>query len=588
MTKELEQLRYLRPLKLGRKSKDFFVFDVETGIMDADGNIEYILSARPEHFLFAVVYGVFNGKESHRVFYTPRALQSEFMQRKYRNKIVYAHNAEYDLSATFGNIYHLDNRACFNGKFISCTNGNAKFADSHNILPTSVKTLGELLGLQKLTLGDNLRSHLSQRARDIEYCVRDCEIVYKSLQKIFSETEPSYTIGSLSLKLFRKEFLENTIKVHPLSDEFFDATYGGRTECYRIGECQARVYDINSAYPAAMVNSCFPDPMRLRDYRIDDATRIVNDTNMEGMITAKVNILDTHIPPLPWRFENKLLFPVGEFTGSWCLNEFRFALRSGCVQNFKTIRIIAAPSIESPFKSFIRTLYNKRKESTNDFERYYLKLFMNNLYGKLIQRSHEDYIFCDTEEIALKRFFEHKGNNAELLKVVGGYFLRYYTEKRYSHTIAPFGAYITAHVRVQLASAMKKYADSLVYVDTDSIAIEKDVEHNSNELGGWKRENKIITRVRALKDYEFFDEEKSESGYMLKGVKKNAKQLDLDANAFTYKRMIRTRESFMRVDNLPPGTFIEQMKLVRGTYTKRKVLRNGDTRAFVIKNQLLK
>jgi hypothetical protein len=588
MTKEIEKLRYLRPLKLGRKSTNFFVFDVETGIMDEDGNIEYILSARPEHFLFAVVYGIFNEKETYRVFNTPRELQYEFLQGKYKNKIIYAHNAEYDLSATFGNIYHLDNRACFNGKFISCTNGNAKFADSYNILPTSVEKLGELLGLAKLELGDNLRSHLSRRDRDVEYCVRDCAIVYKSLQKIFAETEPSYTIGSLSLKLFRKEFLQDTIKVHPLADEFFDATYGGRTECYRIGECKARVYDINSAYPDAMAKLRFPDPFNLREYKITDAMSIIKNVNMEGMISAKVRVLDTHVPPLPWRFENKLLFPVGEFSGSWCLNEFRFALRSGNIESFEPTRIIAGPYIESPFEKFITTLYDKRSASTNEFQRYYLKLFMNNLYGKLIQRSHEDYIFCDTEEMAVKRFFELKGANAELLKVAGGYFLRYYTEKRYSHTIAPFGAYITAHVRVKLATAMKKYADSLVYADTDSIAIEQDVAHTSNKLGEWKRENKIITRVRALKDYEFFDEEKLETGQMLKGVKKNAKQLDLDANAFTYKRMIRTRESFMRVDNLPPGTFIEQMKLVRGTYTKRKVLRNGETRPFFIKDQLLK
>lgn len=226
--------RYLRPLTFGKKSKKFYVFDTETGISHKGGKIEYILSARPEHLIFGVVYGP---DGYYKVLSTPKEFKSEFKKKQYKNKIVYAHNAEYDLSAVYGNIYELDREAIFNGKFISCSNGVCRFADSYNLLPTSVKKLGELLGLNKAQLGDaNLVSHTKNLQNDINYCFRDCEIVYKSLEKIFEDVEPCYTIGSLALKIFRNKYLTKTIKINDHSDLFFNALYGGRTEAFRIGK----------------------------------------------------------------------------------------------------------------------------------------------------------------------------------------------------------------------------------------------------------------------------------------------------------------------------------------------------------------
>ncbi len=227
---KLKNRRYLRPLKFGRNSKKFFVFDVETGITDKKGNIEYILSARPEHLIFGVVYG----ENYIKVIDNVDEFKKEFKKRMYKNKIIYAHNAEYDLSCIFGNIYTVDRGAIFNGKFICASNTNARFADSFNLLPTSVKDLGEKLGIPKGKLGSNLKSSWKNIKEDIAYCVRDCEIVYKSLKKLFDNTEPSYTIGSLALKIFRNKYLKSSVKINEHSDKFFAATYGGRTEAFQV------------------------------------------------------------------------------------------------------------------------------------------------------------------------------------------------------------------------------------------------------------------------------------------------------------------------------------------------------------------
>lgn len=580
--------RYLRPTNLGRKSKKFCVVDIETGIIDNRGNIEYILSARPEHFIFAVVYD----GEKYKTFYSVDELKKEFLKKFYKNRIVYAHNGEYDYSGIFGNIYYTDPSAIFNGKFISFTNGNAFFADSFNILPTSVKKLGTLLNLPKLDLGDNLKSHIKLlESKDIPYCRRDCEIVYKSLEKIFADVEPSYTIGAISLKDFRTNYLKHTIKVNPESDLFFDAAFGGRTEVFKLGECDGHVYDINSAYPDAMAFNVFPDPSKLRrlDFRVDNWDTInsiinshIDGVKFEGMFKGTVYVPENlYIPPLPLRTDDALIFPTGTFSGAWCFPELRHAIKHG-VKIVKCEYIVYAPAIDSPFKEFILDKYEKRNATDDEFERYIHKLYMNNLYGKLLQRNSEEWRYCKDVADAKKFMREKKITRGEFIDTTdGGFFLRYDSNKIYNHTIACWGAYVTAYVRVKLHTFLNENSRYALYCDTDSGIFSKKLNiPNSRKLGGWKLEDKKVINIRTLKDY--VSVENDEEKETLKGVKKDAEALDPYSNVFVYQRMIKTRESLRRVDNLPPGTFIQQMKFITGAYNKRKVLKNGFTKPFNI------
>lgn len=571
--------RYLRPTNLGKRSKKFAVVDIETGIRDNKGNIEYILSARPEHFIFAVVY---NG-ERYKTFYSVDELKKEFLKKDYKNRIVYAHNGEYDYSGIYGNIYYTDPSALFNGKFISFTNGNCFFADSFNIVPTSVKKLGELLKLPKLELGDKLKSHVTLlEKKDIPYCRRDCEIVYRSLEKIFDEVEPSYTIGALSLKDFRTNYLKHTIKVNPESDLFFEAAYGGRTEVFKLGPCDGYVYDINSAYPAAMAFNVFPDPSKLRQVfcAVDEVAQYLK--NYEGMFKGTVYVPENlYIPPLPMRTDDALIFPTGTFSGAWTFPELRHAIKRG-VKLVSCEHIVYAPAIESPFKEFILDKYEKRNASTDEFVRYYLKLFMNNLYGKLLQRNTEEYRYCIDIPDAKKFMREKKIIRGEFIDTTdGGFFLRYDSKKIYNHTVACLGAYVTAYVRVTVDIFLNENPSHALYCDTDSGIFSKKLSiKDSKKLGGWKIEKKKVINIRTLKDYvSIEDEEEVET---LKGVKKNAEAQDPFSNVFVYQRMIKTRESLRRVDNLPPGTFIQQVKFISGAYNKRKVLKGGFTKPFKI------
>lgn len=529
------------------------------------------------------------GRDFCKVIHSVDEFKKEFLKKRYKNKIVYAHNAEYDLSGIFGNIYLMDPDAIFNGKFITCTNGNCKFADSYNLLPTSVEKLGELTGNKKKKLGakkdkeGNIISSVKNFETDIKYCITDCKIVYDALFKMFSDSEPSFTIGSLSLKKFRADFLRETIKINELSDHFFECLYGGRTEAFRLGKVKANVYDINSAYPFVMRNLKFPDPSRLRIADNSMFEYYLHNRDYEGMIEATVQVHDSvYIPALPYRTPDSLIFPVGTFRGSWTFNEFRYAIENSSVTVLKVHKLIISEAIDSIFTPYIDHYYKLRSETDDEFEKYYYKLFMNNLYGKLIQRIHEKFRFCTSVSDAKKYMKEKNLKHVHLQEVNDGYFLKYEVDEILSHTIACWGAYITAEVRKLLHIGLTEYPKQVVYCDTDSRAIEKNLNINSKKLGGWKKEKKYIVNVRALKDYVYseYNEEKKkwETKEALKGIKRGSFQMDEFSNVFKIKRMIKTRESFRRVDNLPPGTFVEQIKVLTGDYNKRIKLKNGFTK----------
>jgi hypothetical protein len=311
----------------------------------------------------------------------------------------------------------------------------------------------------------------------------------------------------------------------------------------------------------------------------------------EGMVTANVYVDPSEsLPVLPFRQDNRLIFPCGNFTGSWTFTEIRYALKNSKTKIKKIYEIIYAPAIESPFGEFAQDVWNKRQAAQKIGDKatdYREKLFGNNLWGKTAQQAKEEYRYCSDHKEA-KEFMRRKHiRSAEIIPVHGGFFLRYENHKIFAHTIACWASYITAYVRIMLHKDMRKDGNKLVYCDTDSRFVEKVYKYTSGKLlGGWKKEEKKVVKIRALKDYvyTYYDEkeEKIKKAQMLKGVKKDSEQLDPEANAFLVNRMIRTRESMRRVDGLPPGTFIKQLKTLTGDYKKRTILKDGNTKPFVL------
>jgi hypothetical protein len=602
MKNNLKRLYTLKPkCKILNK---FLVFDTETGEKLND-QITWQLRGRPENFIFGCVVGPNIRKEFHSL----KELTDFFLDPTYRGWYVFAHNAEYDLNVCYGNIYQLDPNAIFNGKFISATNGNVKFADSLNIFQTSVKKLGAMMGLEKLGMdsGTYKKSNwknLKEKQRDILGCYRDCEIVYEALIRIFEDSgDIKITQASLSMTYYRRFHQPFIIEHNTNTSYFWDSYFGGRCEALKLGKTNANVIDANSMYPYWMLNSVFPNPKFLKVEKNSDVKYFIQNIlpHFEGCVYAEVFHKENWIGYLPVKKDGKLIFPTGNLRGCWNFPEIRFALDHKMIEIKNITKIVYAEGMKkNPFQSYVETLYNKRIASNNDFEIYRIKIFMNSLYGKFAQRITEETIYIENMEKQFDEIQRYQKSglfiklipfNSERLDC----FLVLKSQRgiNISYSIPSFSSYITSNARVHLLKEvirMKKY--KVVYMDTDSIFYELEPPGfvSSKSLGGWKKENKIVTDIKGLKNYKYIDLEKDSQKiiHRIKGVpllndetiifdgKEFKKSEKLAENSYRYFNLVKTKESLRR--NLDPGILTKRTKEISEKYDKRIILTDGETK----------
>ncbi len=514
------KIKTLSRLKQHHKDlTNFYVFDVETGLRK-NNKITWQLNARPESFIFGVIYG-FNFT---KVIHSLKELRLEFLKRRYKGCKVYAHNAEYDLTTVYGNIFHLDNEAIFNGKFITCSNGNCTFADSMNIYQASVKKIGEMLGKSKQGMsGGNYEfsnwNNEKEKTRDINACIRDCEIIYDALSLIFQDVgDIKITQASLSMTYYRRHFMPYDIQHNDVTAEFWESYYGGRTEAFKIGKVKAQVIDVNSMYPHAMKEAKFPNPATLKKVNKISVKKFLNQiiNNYEGQVCATVSHKKCWIGYLPVKMDSKLCFPTGVFTGCWNFNEIRFALECNIVTIIEIQSVTFSDPITSPFIDFVNTLYRKRFETDNPLEIFRIKIFMNSLYGKFAQRIEEENIYIDNiftvDTMLLVEDYTKKGLFIKLMPFSvnrddGMLTIKAVKKIVLNYSIPSYSSYITSYARIILLKKLLEIGKkNAVYCDTDSIFFENNVKIvDEKQLGGWKLEKKIVTEIRGLKNYRSYD-----------------------------------------------------------------------------------
>jgi hypothetical protein len=591
----------MKELKPARRSQkpldDFYVFDTETGDTLENGDVKWKLDATPKSFIFGCIFG----KNYKRVIRSVREFHQEFQHPRYKGKKVFAHNAEYDLNVVFGNIYQFDNTAIFNGRFVCATNGNCTFADSLNIYKASVEDIGEKMGYPKLNLGNgDYVSKGGYSEKDIEYCFRDCEIIWFALYKIFEDSgAQKITQASLSLNLFRTRFLRFGIKHNEnMTAAFWDSYFGGRCEAFFIGETNANVIDENSAYPYQMNELRFPDPAELceeNNVRINRALMLLK--GYEGCMYADVFHPAHWLGHLPVKIDQKLIFPLGNLSGCWNFNELAWAIESGGVQLKKVHKVVYAPRIESPFREYVQTLYKQRFATDDLLEIERIKIFMNSLYGKLGARKKEQNIYLPDWRADIKVIKEHydKGTFIDLVLFNGERADAFLVVKSkdelskngMSYSIPSYASYITSGQRVSLGKqliACEAKGLEPVYCDTDSVFL-NNCQHwdNEKQLGGWKLEDKKIKEIRGLKNYDFEYFDKKENKILrkskIKGVPKKAKKIG--DKTYGFLAMVRTKESLRR--NIESGVFENKEKTLNLKYDKRKVNKDGTTKPLVLK-----
>lgn len=460
---------------------------------------------------------------------------------------VWACNMEYDLTNIFGDwIDDLLTLTYNQSAFIKAqwAGHGLTFCDTLRHWPLSVAEMGKKIGLAKLEATGN-----GNRFDDVEYCRRDTEIVHRFVSRQSEEylkigAMVKNTLPSSAFDLFKREFCK--IKLQRPDDRTCDklmgAAYGGRVEIFKTGLLTGPIdcYDVNSLYPSVMAANKYPLPETGRFGKFDP--------DRESISSLTIKIPPCYAPPLPFRRDGKLIFPVGEFEGVWTAPEIREALKMGG-EIIKENWSYNYSETARPFAEWVNFIYSRRQKSEDELEKYTLKLFLNSVFGKF------------TEAGALQIYKKKKRTDLE---------------NRPDHANIVLGAYTTAFGRIRLLNQIIKNEKEICYTDTDSVFLKEAKPLDCGPgLGEWKHEGRYRLAEFVLPKFYMTVDTGGGKSYKSKGIPKKAREEFFERGIAEYQTPVRFRESRRRL--LKPNLWEKRIRKLKATYSKREVLKNGDT-----------
>jgi hypothetical protein len=425
---------------------------------------------------------------------------------RHRNTIVTATNLGFDFLALFSDSALLEKfELVFRGssliismhklKLNGCTKTyTLRFVDTMNYTPSSVKKLGEAVGITKLEtpayIKENRMPKLPEEKQYIEkYNLQDALISMTWLNMFQDQVNClgarlRMTIAATALDLYRRKYLNINVYHEPDTVEKFihESYYGGRVECFKRGvwlDVKLNYYDYNSHFPACMINE-YPNPSYCRE---SDHPSIDILNMYHGVSNCTVTAPDAEIMLLPYKDKTgKLLFPSGTFTGTWTHIELRKALEIG----YKIIKIhrqIYYTRTWQPFEGYVTELYKLKSTAQDNVSRMTYKLLLNSLYGKWAERYWDRTSVKHINKMTQQDLI----NASDGSGTISGEWLltSHHTGKKPMHALPILSSYTTSYARIKLYNKLISCAP--IYCDTDSVITQDELE-TSDKLGELKLE----------------------------------------------------------------------------------------------------
>lgn len=286
-----------------------------------------------------------------------------------------------------------------------------------------------------------------------------------------------------------------------------NAYRGGRNEHYANPyDIDEIVYydDIHSFYPYVMFYQFFPTG-KIYDVsftgNLAEDIKIFSEINEMGIYHVKIlKVPDLKIPYLHTVFDERLVFPKGNFSGYYSSIEIKKALKLGYEIEFISGKIFSEKA--QIFKEYVEKLYDLKVNNDEDNEdnigkiinaALYLiaKVLMNSLYGKFGQRVYREQtnykVFEKFDDIypfleEMSNFDQTSSEFAEILKDchiknVNNSFVLSYKERSISvnfYNLPQLALFTTAYCRTFLYELMEYVGfDNFYYTDSDSLLMNK-------------------------------------------------------------------------------------------------------------------
>jgi len=475
--------------------------------------------------------------------------------------------------------------------FLQKGSAHLKLVSSTNYFDCSLRELGEAVGLQKYNIDFNLAGNDELCI----YCFRDVEILYEAMcrymefNKAHDTGRFGYTKASQALNCYRHRFMRKKIYIHRVEkvvDLERSAYFGGRTECWQLGEIEGgqKVFlDVNSMYPYVMKKYRYPT--RLRMYLEGKEASLALDYLESSSVVAEVS-LQTDEPIYAMRRDGKLIFPVGTFRTFLCTGALRRARDAGHIRAVHRAAVYSCDYIFSEYVDYWYALKCKYKREGNTIYTRIVKLFLNSLYGKFGQKKPVVETYLDPAAGPPRSCITMSAETGEcwVERSAFGKIYRQVGEENGDKSLVAVAAHVSEYSRLALWDLCTAVGSERVYyMDTDSICILAGDIHRINDsihgqrLGALSVDKVCETLVLCGPKHYFHDGKR-----VCKGVPKKAEQVG--EHLYRYEQFLGSA-SHMRIAETKEFLVRETRKSVTPTYDKGEVLPSGRVIPWVLDEQ---
>lgn len=524
---------------MARKRQPFLTIDAETDPFHNCNDLECEKCHGGGRLPIPFLWGVYNGATGQYWQFETINELSKFLERLEADEggcLFYAHNGgKFDYHFIREEINSDESILVISGRLAKFRIGNHEFRDSLNIFPnTRLKDFGIKSEIEYSKMEASVR-HLHM-AEIGAYLKQDCVGLWEVISRYRKDYGKQLTQAGASMKVWQKmsglDAPRQTKSQYEYLKPFY---YGGRVQCFTPGikQCDFEVYDINSAYPFAMLSKHPFSTTYIEDSRLPTKTADI------GPCLIKLRC-KSHGGALPFKQETQLYFPDDGILREYTITGWEY-LAATELKTLSEIEIISCYKFSHcvDFKQYIEHFFAQREECRKKGDvagRTFGKYFMNSLYGKFGANcaNYSEYVIASDESQA---GWEEKGYH--VFKPWGTRFLmvRNPTEDelddiqgKWRYYNIATAASVTGFVRAYLYRALHGATD-VIYCDTDSIAARSfDSLPTGNELGKWKHEmtgdhyavsgKKMYAFHEKGKPLEYFPDEEKEKNWKLasKGV----------------------------------------------------------------------
>lgn len=379
--------------------------DLLAGLLPCDGTFD-IECANWDRFAVAATYD----REHTKIH---RSVESLVSHMRKRGGVWWAHcGGQYDV-LPIADLFDREGKSCQidypRSRVTRLVSGSLVLRDSFALMPFSLEIVAAIAEMPcprlpwacTCSLGCGGYCQIGKMASrgdpDLEeYVGGDCRVLYRALERLAhfardSRIDLKGTIGASAWATAKRQLQIPDADISPhIWGRLSSADHGGRQVLARpMANGPGTHRDISSAYPAALARVSLPDGKPTLLGRREATAALVDER--PGVYCCRVTIPDdVFLPALPVRIDTagreRVVYPTGTLTSTWCLPELNAALERGC-RIERVDHAITYPQERVIFSGLMRHWYGiRRKVGKKTALGRWMRELANSLTGKFSER----------------------------------------------------------------------------------------------------------------------------------------------------------------------------------------------------------